>query len=59
VTTLAAALLANWSAVWPNLEASMLWATPAFIASHIVHRRYLRRELARHHVRSVGPAPPA
>jgi hypothetical protein len=32
-----------WEAVYPNLIASALWATPAFIAQHLLLRRHITR----------------
>lgn len=36
-------LLSSWGQVWPNLVASVIWATPAFITHHLLVRRHLRR----------------
>ncbi|NUS29181.1 MAG: hypothetical protein HOV92_33885 [Streptomyces sp.] len=36
-------LLAAWSQVWPNLVASVIWATPTFVTHHLLVRRHLRR----------------
>jgi hypothetical protein len=36
-------LLNAWSQVWPNLAASVIWATPAFVTHHVLVRRHLRR----------------
>jgi hypothetical protein len=41
---MAAWVAANWSAVWPNLEASLLWAAPAFITHHVLIKRHITRE---------------
>lgn len=29
-------LWTQWTAVWPNVEASFVWAVPTFVASHVV-----------------------
>lgn len=36
-------LSSTWSAVWPNLLASVIWAAPAFTAHHLLIRRHLDR----------------
>jgi hypothetical protein len=36
-------LLGAWGAIWPNLAASAIWSTPAFIAHHVLIRRHLTR----------------
>lgn len=44
-------LAGAWSAIWPNLAASVIWATPAFIAHHVLLRRHIDRrheQLAAH-----------
>jgi F0F1-type ATP synthase membrane subunit b/b' len=38
----------GWDAVWPNVVASILWATPAFVAHHWLMRRAHARALAQH-----------
>ncbi len=38
-------LASTWAAVWPNLLASAIWATPAFVTHHLL----VRRSLDRHH----------
>ena len=49
-------LLAGWwSAVWPNLAASVIWATPAFIGHHVL----LRRHIDRRHAELTTPLNPA
>lgn len=41
-----AALLAGWwTAIWPNLAASVIWATPAFV----LHHKWLKRHVDRRH----------
>lgn len=40
-------LLGWWSALWPNLAASVIWATPAFVAHHRLIRRHIDRQHAR------------
>lgn len=40
-----------WSAIWPNLAASLIWGTPAFITHHKLMRRHVDRrheDLKRH-----------
>jgi hypothetical protein len=34
-----------WVAIWPNLAASVIWATPAFVAHHLLLRRHISRTL--------------
>lgn len=29
-----------FDAWWPNIIAAVVWATPAFVISHIVHRKH-------------------
>jgi hypothetical protein len=29
-----------FDAWWPNIIAAFVWATPAFVVSHFVHRRH-------------------
>lgn len=36
-----------WTAIWPNLAASVIWTTPAFI----VHHKLLKRHITRHGVK--------
>lgn len=36
-------LAGAWSAIWPNLAASVLWATPAFVTHHVLLRRHISR----------------
>lgn len=38
----------GWLAVWPNIVASIIWATPAFVAHHLLLRRHHRRLLDEH-----------
>lgn len=33
------------SSVWPNLVASIIWATPAFTAHHLLLRRHITKTL--------------
>lgn len=35
----------HWLAtqVWPNVFASLIWATPAFVAQHVLLRRHITR----------------
>lgn len=33
----------TWAATWPNLLASVIWATPAFTAHHVLMRRHVDR----------------
>jgi hypothetical protein len=33
----------GWGSVYPNLIASLIWATPAFVTSHVLHRRHVDR----------------
>jgi len=41
-------LAAWWSAIWPNLVASVLWAAPAFVHLHMrLNRDRIRAELGR------------
>jgi hypothetical protein len=32
-----------FDAWWPNIIASVVWATPAFVISHVVHKRHADR----------------
>jgi hypothetical protein len=32
--------------VWPNLLASVIWATPAFIINHLLLRKHITRTAA-------------
>lgn len=44
-------LASTWTAVWPNLLASMIWAAPAFTTHHLLIRRHIdkqHRRLSRH-----------
>ena len=36
-------MLVHWfvAEVWPNIVASVLWSTPAFITSHLLLRRHI------------------
>ncbi len=36
-------LVGWWGQVWPNLAASVIWATPAFITHHVLLRRHADR----------------
>lgn len=36
-------LLGAWGQVWPNLAASVIWATPMFVTHHLLLRRHLSR----------------
>jgi hypothetical protein len=46
-----AALLAGWwSAIWPNLAASVIWATPTFL----LHHRALKRHVDKRHEELVA-----
>jgi hypothetical protein len=35
-----------FDAWWPNIIASVVWATPAFVISHAVHKRHADRRHA-------------
>jgi hypothetical protein len=50
-------LASNWSAVWPNLEASLIWATPAFVTHHVLMRRHLdrRHDQLKQHIAAAQP----
>lgn len=40
-----------WAAIWPNLAASVMWATPAFISHHILLKWHINKkneELKKH-----------
>jgi hypothetical protein len=37
-----------WTAVYPNVLASLIWAIPGFTAQHIALRRHHRRVLTEH-----------
>ena len=43
-------LVYDWSAIWPNLAASIIWGTPALTAHHVA----IRRRQDRHHREQVG-----
>lgn len=43
-----------WGPVWPNLTASVIWATPAFAVHHRLMKRHLDRRLEEHHERLRG-----
>jgi hypothetical protein len=43
-------LIYDWSAIWPNLAASIIWGTPALTAHHVA----IRRRQDRHHREQVG-----
>lgn len=50
----------QWVPVWPNLEASVIWATPV-IWLHWWHRKHLKNisaRLAELHERLTAPMPP-
>jgi hypothetical protein len=36
-------LLPPFDAWWPNIIAAVVWATPAFVVSHWVHRRHANK----------------
>lgn len=36
-----------WSPIWPNLIASVIWATPAFTIHHVLLRRHITAQLAK------------
>lgn len=36
-------LWTQWVAVWPNLEASFIWAVPAFVGSHLVLHKKINK----------------
>lgn len=56
-------LLASWwTAIWPNLVASVIWSTPAFIAHHVLVRRHIDRrhaQLAEHVTTQLGSPSPS
>jgi len=33
-------LFPPFDAWWPNIVAAVLWASPAFVVSHLVHRKH-------------------
>lgn len=41
------ALATWWSAIAPNLEASLLWGVPGFVTHHLLTRRHVTREADR------------
>lgn len=43
ITATAWILVTQWAAVWPNIEASFVWAVPTFVASHIVLHRKINK----------------
>lgn len=38
----------GWAQVYPNILASIIWATPAFLTHHLLLRRHHRRLLDQH-----------
>jgi len=36
-------LFPPFDAVWPNIVASVIWATPAFLVSHWAHRKHVNK----------------
>lgn len=43
----------TWTAVWPNLLASVLWVPVTVVAQAVVHRYQLRRHLRTHRANVV------